>query len=212
MLPAIVLASASPARLQLLRNVGIEPAVVVSDIDETAMVAAHNWQSAEEIAGGLAVAKAEHVGTRLLEPEVVVIGCDSMMEFQGHLHGKPGDAAAARHRLAEMSGGSGFLHTGHHVIYNSANGRRTASAVTSTEVVFHELTEAEIDAYVATGEPLHVAGAYTLDSLGGPFIKEIHGDPSNVIGLSLPTLRHLFAEVGIAWDLVLRTVAARQAG
>jgi len=136
MLPAIVLASASPARLQLLRNVGIEPAVVVSDIDETAMVAAHKWKTAEEIAGGLAVAKAEHVATTLLEPEVVIIGCDSMMEFDGHLHGKPGDAAAARHRLAEMSGGSGFLHTGHHVIHNSAQGKRTASAVTSTEVVF----------------------------------------------------------------------------
>ena len=99
--------------------------------------------------------------------------------------------------------GSGFLHTGHHVIRLTDGVASSASAVTSTQVVFNELSDAEIAAYVATQEPLHVAGAYTIDSLGGVFIREIHGDPSNVVGLSLPTLRGLFAELGITWDTVL---------
>ena len=207
-LPNIVLGSASPARKMVLRNAGIDPEVIVSHLDEDALVAARGWTSPEDIAGGLAVAKTESVADLIVSQNrptpQLIIGCDSVMEFAGHIHGKPGTAENARARLREMSGGRGTLHTGHHVIFLHGEKTTTASAVTSTDVVFHEISDAEVNAYVATGEPLNVAGAYTLDSLGGPFIREIHGDPSNVIGISLPTLRQLFAELEIGWDLVLR--------
>lgn len=208
MLPKIILASASPARKKLLNNVGITPEIVVSHVDEEALVEQQQWRSPEQIAGGLAVAKAEAVAQHIADTDVLIIGCDSVMEYGGHLHGKPGTPEAATARLKEMSGGSGFLHTGHHVIRRTNGFASSASAVTSTQVVFNELSDAEVDAYVATQEPLHVAGAYTLDSLGGVFIREIHGDPSNVIGLSLPTLRGLFAELGVTWDAVLRSYAS----
>ncbi len=199
MLPRIVLASASPARLQLLRNVGIEPHVHVSGVDEEALTHSSGWSTASEVALGLAIAKAHHVAQQLDENNLV-IGCDSVMEINGAMHGKPGSIENARERLHEMSGARGWLHTGHCVI---AHGNKVAHAATRTEVVFHEMSDAEIEAYLATGEPLHVAGSFTLDSLGGPFIREIHGDPSNVVGLSLPTLRNLFAELGFGWELVL---------
>lgn len=208
-LPTIVLASASPARRQLLRNVGIEPLIHVSHVDEDALVAENRWTTAEAVAGGLAIAKAQAVAEIITIDDALIVGCDSVMEFNGHLHGKPGTPEAAAARLAEMSGGSGHLYTGHHVIRVSGATVNAASAVTSTNVVFHEISAAEVNAYVETGEPLHVAGAYTLDSLGGPFIKEIHGDPSNVIGLSLPTLRALFRTLGIGWELVLASVEAK---
>ena len=207
-LPTIVLASASPARRQLLRNVGIEPVIHVSHVDEDALVAQNLWTTAEAVAGGLAIAKAQAVAAHTDLDDALIIGCDSVMEFGGHLHGKPGTPEAAAERLREMSGGSGHLYTGHHVIRMSGSERTSVSAVTSTHVVFHDISAAEVDAYVSTGEPLHVAGAYTLDSLGGPFIKEIHGDPSNVIGLSLPTLRALLAQLGVGWELVLEQVSA----
>ena len=181
MLPRIVLASASPARLQLLRNVGIEPHVHVSGVDEDALTKSSGWNTASEVALGLAIAKAQHVAQQL-DASNLIIGCDSVMEINDAMHGKPGSIENARERLREMSGGRGWLHT---------------------EVVFHDISDAEIEAYLATGEPLHVAGSFTLDSLGGPFIREIHGDPSNVVGLSLPTLRNLFAELGFGWELVL---------
>lgn len=209
MLPKIVLASASPARKKLLENVGISADIVVSHVDEEALVERQQWTSPEQIAGGLAIAKAEEVARQLSDSDVLIIGCDSVMEFGGHLHGKPGTPEAATARLKEMSGGSGFLHTGHHVIRRIAGVASSASAVNSTQVVFNELSDAEVEAYVATTEPLHVAGAYTIDSLGGVFIREIHGDPSNVVGLSLPTLRGLFAELGVTWDAVLRSYIAQ---
>ena len=210
MLPKIILASASPARKKLLHNVGITPEILVSHVDEEALVEQQQWHSAEQIAGGLAVAKAQEVARLISDTDALIIGCDSVMEFGGHLHGKPGTPEAATARLREMSGGSGFLHTGHHVIRLTEGIASSASAVTSTQVVFNELSDAEIAAYVATQEPLHVAGAYTIDSLGGVFIREIHGDPSNVVGLSLPTLRGLFAELGVTWDAVLRAYTSAE--
>ena len=207
MLPTIVLASASPARKQLLENAGINPIIQVSHLDEEAIATANNWNSPKEIALGLAIAKAEEVAKNLAGTNTIVIGCDSVMEFDGEPHGKPLDHDTALDRLKIMSGGSGHLHTGHSVIWINGETRNQVSEVTSTEVVFHEMTAAEINAYVATGEPLNVAGAFTLDSLGGPFIKEIHGDPSNVIGLSLPTLRLLLAKLGLGWEIVLKSHA-----
>lgn len=207
MLPTIVLASASPARKLLLENAGIKPIIHVSHLDEDAVTAANIWNSPKEIALGLAIAKAEEVAKNLLGTNTIIIGCDSVMEFDGEPHGKPLDHDTALDRLKVMSGGSGHLHTGHCVIWINGEAQNQVSQVTSTEVVFHKMSAAEIDAYVATGEPLNVAGAFTLDSLGGPFIKEIHGDPSNVIGLSLPTLRQLLAKLGLGWEIVLKNHA-----
>ena len=206
MLPDIMLASASPARLQLLRNVGIEPRIVVSGLDEDALTTENGWTTAAEVSQGLAIAKAEFVASTL-DHDCIVIGCDSVMEFGDAIHGKPGTVENARERLREMSGGRGWLHTGHSVIAKLNGNSHEVHAIARTEVVFHEMSTSEIEAYLATGEPLHVAGSFTLDSLGGPFIREIHGDPSNVIGLSLPTLRGLFAELGFGWEHVLSPLA-----
>lgn len=203
MLPTIVLASASPARKILLENSGIHPIIRVSNLDEDAIAEKNNWQEPKVIALGLAIAKANEIAKEFRGTNTLIIGCDSVMEFDGEPHGKPLDVETALMRLKLMSGGSGHLHTGHCVIWINGEKENSVSEVTSTEVVFHEMTDSEIRAYVATGEPLHVAGAFTLDSLGGPFIKEIHGDPSNVIGLSLPTLRLLLAKLGLGWEFVL---------
>ena len=206
-LPTIVLASASPARKLLLENSGINPEIQISNLDEDAIAKTNNWQTPQEIALGLAIAKANEVASAHSNTNTLIIGCDSVMEFDGEPHGKPQHKDAALERLKVMSGGSGHLHTGHCVIWINGNSQQEVSALTSTEVVFHEMTEAEIHAYVNTGEPLNVAGSFTLDSLGSPFIKEIHGDPSNVIGLSLPTLRLLLAKLGLGWELVLKNHA-----
>lgn len=202
-LPRIVLASQSPARLKLLRNIGIEPVVIVSHVDEDAVAHQKGWSSPHDLAQGLAIAKAEAVAATL-DFDAIVIGCDSVMEFDGVAYGKPLDVADALERVAALSGNRGFLYTGHHVVRVQGGVHSSASAIARTEVVFNELTPAEVTAYVATGEPLHVAGAYTLDSLGGPFIAEIHGDASNVVGLSVSSLRALFAQLGVGWEQVLK--------
>ena len=210
MLPPVVLASASPARLQLLRNSGIEPIVRVSYVDEEALTIQSGWTTPTKVAGGLAIAKAKAVAEISDEPDVIIIGCDSVMEFDDGLHGKPGTAEVAIDRLKAMRGGAGYLHTGHCVIYRTGGITREVHAMRDTHVVFHAMSDEEIHAYVETGAPLAVAGSFTLDSLGGPFIKEIHGDPSNVIGLSLPTLRNLFAELGLGWEVVLKQAPSAQ--
>lgn len=206
-LPQIVLASASPARKLLLKNSGIYPIIRVSNLDEDAIAIKNNWREPREIAQGLAIAKATEIAKEFVGTNTLIIGCDSLMEFAGEAHGKPLDEKTALARLRLMSGGAGHLHTGHCVIWINGDEQTVVSQLTSTEVVFHEISDAEIHAYVATGEPLHVAGAFTLDSLGGPFIKEIHGDPSNVIGLSLPTLRLLLGKLGLGWEFVLKNHA-----
>ena len=208
MLPRFILASASPARLTLLRNVGIEPEVIVSAVDEEAVAAAAGWSTPHDISQGLAIAKARAVA-KSVSGSALVIGCDSVMEFDGKAYGKPENPAVAKERLTAMSGASGFLYTGHHVLHVEDGQLREASALVRTEVRFHEISEAEIDAYIATGEPLRVAGSYTLDSLGGPFIKEIVGDATNVVGLSVPALRLLLAELGFGWEHVLIAAANR---
>jgi septum formation protein len=133
----------------------------------------------------------------------VVVGCDSVLELDGEVHGKPADAAEAVARWRRMRGRSGVLHTGHWVVdcrddVDGGTGA-TLGAVASTTVHFAALSDEEIDAYVATGEPLAVAGAFTIDGLGGPFVERIEGDHHGVVGLSLPLLRELLAEAGIAW-------------
>ncbi|MEN8653643.1 nucleoside triphosphate pyrophosphatase [Streptomyces sp. 21So2-11] len=188
----LVLASASPARLALLRQAGLAPEVVVSGVDEDAVTA----PTPGELALVLAEAKAASVAGRDEASGALVIGCDSVLELDGEALGKPVDAEDATARWKSMRGRVGILRTGHCVI-DTATGRR-AAATASTTVRFGEPTDAEIAAYVATGEPLYVAGAFTLDGRSAPFIDSIDGDHGNVIGLSLPLLRRLLGELGIS--------------
>ncbi|GAB2599220.1 Maf family protein [Streptomyces capparidis] len=191
----VILASASPARLGLLRQAGLAPEVRVSGVDEDAITA----PTPEELALVLARAKARAVAGRLAEEGpgdgALVIGCDSVLDLDGVALGKPADAADATARWHRMRGRTGVLRTGHCVI-DTANGRE-ASATASTAVRFGTPDDAEIAAYVASGEPLHVAGAFTLDGLSSPFVEGIEGDHGNVIGLSLPLLRRLLADLGV---------------
>jgi septum formation protein len=186
----IVLASASPARLSVLRGAGLDPEVVVSGVDETAFTAT----TAAELAALLAQAKAAAVACG--QADGLVIGCDSLLDLDGRALGKPASASRAAARWREMSGRTGTLVTGHCVI-NAATGQR-AAAVAATRVRFGRPSEEEIAAYVASGEPLAVAGAFTLDGRGGWFVDGIDGDYGTVLGVSLPLLRHLLADLGVS--------------
>lgn len=206
------LASASPARLKTLRSAGVEPRVQVSSVDEDAVVAEARERFgdllAEDVALLLARAKCEDVAP-LLENEGwegVVLGCDSVLDLDGHILGKPNDADDARERWQQMSGRTGVLHTGHWLIDTREDGGgATLGAVASTTVHFATLTQDEIDAYVGTGEPLNAAGAFTIDGIGGPYVTSIEGDHHNVVGVSLPLLRELLQELDIAWHTLRAT-------
>jgi septum formation protein len=207
----IVLASASPARLATLRAAGIEPEVIVSGVDEDRITS----PDAGNLAGALAQLKCRAVAAQLdastgsADDDALVISCDSVLAFEGEIFGKPGGPVEAAGRWRRMRGRSGVLHTGHCVRRGGAEFLETASTV----VHFADVTDAEIDAYVATGEPLQVAGAFTIDGLGGAFVTGIEGDHHNVVGLSLPLLRVLVADLGIAWtDLWNRPTQAQDGG
>jgi nucleoside triphosphate pyrophosphatase len=188
-----VLASASPARLQTLRSAGVDPEVVVSDVDESAVTAA----TTAELVQGLAIAKASSVAAAI-EGAALILGCDSLLEFRGQSLGKPATADDAIDRWKQMRGRSGVLHTGHALLATSANGDlpEALMRVASTEVRFGYPSDDEIADYVATGEPLKVAGAFTIDGLGGWFVERIVGDHHTVVGLSLPLLRTMIGELG----------------
>ncbi len=214
----VVLASASPARLGLLRAAGVHPVVRVSHVDEPALearLAALGRTDPVDVASTLAEAKARAVadGIRRELPGALVVGCDSVLDLDGVALGKPADAEEAVRRWRAMRGREGQLRTGHTVVLlgDSAADDRSASGVASTLVRFADLDDASIAAYVATGEPLRVAGAFTLDGLGGAFVDGIDGDPSNVVGLSLPLVRRLVAELGIAWTTLWGTAPGRSA-
>ncbi|WP_183222765.1 Maf family protein [Actinoplanes campanulatus] len=188
----LVLASASPARRALLTGAGIDAEVVVSGVDESAVEA----DDAYSTSLALARMKARTVAAALpADPGALVLGCDSVLAFEGEVLGKPADAQEAAERWLAMRGKSGVLHTGHHLT-GLVSGLQ-AEAVGMTTVHFADVSDAEIEAYVASGEPLHVAGAFTLDGRGGAFVERIEGDPGNVIGLSLPLLRRLLADMGV---------------
>jgi len=203
---SLVLASASPARRATLRAVGIEPTVIVSEVDEDAVltdaIARYGALEGADIALLLARAKCEAVAADLTS-SALVLGCDSVLDLDGEVHGKPRDAAEATERWRRMRGGSGILHTGHWLRderpTDEGGTNATLGATASTTVHFAALSDAEIDAYVATGEPLRVAGAFTIDGLGGAFVTSIEGDHHNVVGLSVPLLRDLLIEVGVGW-------------
>jgi septum formation protein len=260
----VVLASASPARLKTLRNAGVEPLVIVSDVDEEALVEAADAASVAETgqplepaahAQLLARAKAEAVAARLTEPpslretpatnqptppslrgafatkqssppslrgalatkqssqlgnclnsgdgadhldgDLIIIGCDSVFELDGMPFGKPENPTTATERIKQMRGRTGLLHTGHWIIDSASD--RSLGAVGTTKVTFGDIDDDEIADYVATGEPLHVAGSFTVDGLGGPYVTSIEGDYHNVVGISLPLLRQLLSELSIPW-------------
>jgi septum formation protein len=199
----LVLGSASEGRRRVLRQAGVEPSVVVSGVDEDAILAALGADAAPgDVVRNLAEAKAEHVVTLLdadLAADCVVIGCDSMLYLDGRLVGKPASIDAARREWQSMAGRSGQLHTGHCLV-RLADGKVTQRAAESfvAEVHFANPAPADLDAYLASGESLGVAGAFTIDGLGGWFVDRIEGDPSNVIGLSLPHTRALLQRVGVS--------------
>ncbi|MEV8508621.1 Maf family protein [Actinoplanes sp. NPDC051475] len=188
----LVLASASPARLALLRTAGFDPSVQVSGVDESVV----DSTDASELCLALARMKARAVASTLPpDPDVLVLGCDSVLAFDGQILGKPANAADAVRRWVAMRGRSGVLHTGHHLTDLSG---KQAEEVGATVVHFADLSDAEVEAYVATGEPLHVAGAFTIDGLGGAFVERIEGDHGNVVGLSLPLFRRLLQTFGVS--------------
>ncbi len=187
-----VLASASPARRRTLQRAGVEPEVMVSGVDEESVHA----NSAERLVLALAEAKAQAVA-RAFDGEGLVLGCDSLLELDGEALGKPGTADAAIARWRTMRGRSGVLVTGHallQVVDREVVGKVVRAA--STTVHFAEPSDAEVSAYVGTGEPLDVAGAFTVDGLGGWFVDRIEGDHHNVVGLSLPLLRRMLGDLG----------------
>ena len=202
----LLLASASSARRATLIAAGIEPLVVVSDVDEEAvLLAARERFGRLDPADAvllLAQAKVEDVARNLPEwlddaDDLLLLGCDSMLELDGEIYGKPADAAEATTRWRAMRGRSGVLHTGHWLM-DERDVPTMLGATSSTTVWFADLSDAEIDAYVATGEPLAVAGAFTIDGLGGAFVERIEGDHHGVVGLSLPLLRELLGELGLS--------------
>ncbi|GAA2859347.1 Maf family nucleotide pyrophosphatase [Paenarthrobacter ilicis] len=211
----LILASQSPARTKLLTEAGIHHQVLVSDVDEDAVQARYGVTDAHDTALLLARAKAEAVASLPDAEGALVIGCDSVFEFDGESHGKPYTPEVAKERMLRMSGSQGVLHTGHWLVDcrdTAADADQdddagdapegtgaTVGAVSSAEVHFAPMLENEIDAYIATGEPLQCAGSFTIDGLGGAFIRKVVGDPHAVVGLSISTLRELLvhANVGI---------------
>ncbi len=189
--PRLVLASASPARLETLRRAGLHPEVVVSGVDEEKV------EESEPAAYALKLAQLKAVAVAAHQPRSLVIGCDSILELGGQILGKPKTAEEATRRWQEMRGNAGVLHTGHCVIDTHREVWVARSA--ATKVRFAQISDEEIVAYVATGEPLSVAGAFTLDGLGGAFVSGVTGDPHNVVGISVPLLRLMLDELGFLW-------------
>jgi septum formation protein len=196
-MPKIVLASQSTSRRRLLEGAGINPTIIVSNVDEETDF--FNAMSPADMVIALAVTKAHTVREQIDYP-ALIIGCDSTFDVDGISFGKPGTPEIARERAKKISGRSGLLHTGHCII-DTEQGREIADRVT-TKVTFSELTDQEIEDYIASGEPLQVAGGFTLDGFGSPFIPIIEGDYTNVVGLSMPFLRSAMSQLGYSWPEV----------
>ena len=202
----LVLGSKSPARLATLRSAGVDPVVIVSEVDEDAVAAALPPDATPaQVVSALALAKAQavaaEVSARPGPGQSLILGCDSMLHINGRMVGKPHTAEVAKERIAEMRNTDAVLWTGHALLSVDAEGNADGEAVeaASTIVHFGDISDAEIDAYVATGEPLNVAGSFTIDGFGGPFVRGVTGDPHSVVGVSLPLLRDLAGRLGVFW-------------
>ena len=196
-MPRIVLASQSTSRLRLLEGAGLSPLVKVSHVDEETDF--FNAMTPADMVIALAVTKAHTVREQIDFP-AIIIGCDSTFDVDGVSFGKPGSPEIARERALDISGRSGLLHTGHCVI-DTEQGREIVDRVT-TKVTFSNMSSDEIDDYIASEEPLHVAGGFTLDGFGSPFIPVIEGDYTNVVGISMPFLRSAMSQLGYSWPQV----------
>jgi septum formation protein len=196
-MPRIVLASQSTSRRRLLEDAGLKPTIIVSHVDEETDF--FNAMSPEDMVIALAISKA-HTVREMIDYPAIIIGCDSTFDVDGVSFGKPGTAEIAIERAKKISGRTGLLHTGHCII-DTEKGVEIADRVT-TKVTFSAMTDAEIADYVASGEPLHVAGGFTLDGFGSPFIPIIEGDYTNVVGISMPFLRSAMSQLGYSWPQV----------
>ncbi len=197
----VVLASASASRKSLLQSVGINPTIIVSGVDEEDP--AMTSLTPAEMVVALAILKA-HTVRKLVGPEYLVIGCDSTFEFEGQSLGKPETRENAIARSKMLRGKMGLLHTGHCIIDNQQE--IEVSDISTSKVYFADMTDHEIEDYADSGEPLHVAGGFTLDGLSAPFIERIEGDPSGIIGLSLPLLRRAIISLGLQWSEIAEMV------
>lgn len=195
----LILASQSPSRKRLLESAGLHPEVIVSNVDEE--TDHFNSMSPEDMVIALAITKA-HTVRQMVDGDAIIIGCDSTFEFEGESFGKPATPKIAIERAKRLSGKTGLLHTGHCII-DTKQGRELADRVT-TSVTFDELDEVLINDYVATGEPLRVAGGFTLDGFSSPLISAIDGDYTNVVGISMAYLRKSLAHLGYPWPEVKR--------
>jgi len=196
-MPRIVLASQSTSRRRLLEDAGLKPTIIVSNVDEETDF--FNAMSPTDMVIALAVSKA-HTVREMIDYPAIIIGCDSTFDVDGVSFGKPGTPEIAIERAKKISGRTGLLHTGHCII-DTEKGIEIADRVT-TKVTFTDMTEEEITDYVASGEPLHVAGGFTLDGFGSPFIPVIEGDYTNVVGISMPFLRGAMKQLGYSWPQV----------
>ena len=196
-MPTLVLASQSASRRRLLESAGLKPTIMVSNVDEETDF--FNAMTPEDMVIALAITKAHTVRDQVNYP-AIIIGCDSTFEFEGQSLGKPGTASVAKERAQRVRGKSGYLHTGHCVI-DTEQEREISDRIT-TKVTFTDMTDVEIDDYIESGEPLHVAGGFTLDGFSSPFIPSIEGDYTNVVGISMPFLRSAMAQLGYSWPEV----------
>ena len=196
-MPTLVLASQSASRRRLLESAGLKPTIMVSNVDEETDF--FNAMTPEDMVIALAITKAHTVREQVNYP-AIIIGCDSTFEFEGQSLGKPGTASVAKERAQRVRGKSGYLHTGHCVI-DTEQEREISDRIT-TKVTFTDMTDVEIDDYIESGEPLHVAGGFTLDGFSSPFIPSIEGDYTNVVGISMPFLRSAMTQFGYSWPEV----------
>ena len=196
-MPKIVLASASVSRRRLLESAGLKPTIMVSHVDEETDF--FNAMSPADMVIALAITKAHTIREQIDFP-AIIIGCDSTFEFDSQSLGKPATPEIAIERASRVRGNSGLLHTGHCIIDTTKD--KEISSIVTTKVTFDNMTDAEIADYVATGEPLHVAGGFTLDGFSSPFIPSIEGDYTNVVGISMPFVRKAFEQLGYSWPEV----------
>ena len=196
-MPKIVLASASVSRRRLLESAGLKPTIMVSHVDEETDF--FNAMTPADMVIALAITKAHTIREQIDFP-AIIIGCDSTFEFDSQSLGKPATPEIAIERASRVRGNSGLLHTGHCIIDTIKD--KEISSIVTTKVTFDNMTDAEIADYVATGEPLHVAGGFTLDGFSSPFIPSIEGDYTNVVGISMPFVRKAFEQLGYSWPEV----------